>query len=342
MQSRENDSDMFVTIVMLALCSDLVAFWLAFGYGGWGLFNGGIIFLVVWVPHAFAHARCAKRITKWTAATILAFISSDLLLVGAFLAQRSPGGSRAWLCFNLVVGMKNAYYVPHWYTPQLAFFTFVLVFASWVCIWLIARQRLAWAPVAAVAINTTLCLALGTLLLAVVLDTQKNEQALMKNLGLPPANCGPIPMPLTNSPFQNDSRPLVGATPLLWYPPQIKENRVLIYLRGNPDVAERLRHSASDPQGPIVIYASWLVVGNVQGRINVRLIEESTGKEMPVWIHQSHSGTPDGVIDPADSTVIRGSYRRFTGRFHVSGSGCYAMEASWPEGKWRIPFAVGW
>jgi hypothetical protein len=50
---------------------------------------------------------------------------------------------------------------------------------------------------------------------------------------------------------------------------------------------------------------------------------------------------PETLADPSHSVADSAGYNQYSATFFVPGAGCYVMSASWPEGSWKVPLAVG-
>jgi hypothetical protein len=110
-----------------------------------------------------------------------------------------------------------------------------------------------------------------------------------------------------------------------------------------------ITRDASDPYSPYgwpIRFALTFKSGFTQP---VTLRGESLADGHPLWIL---FGDPDGTpvplftLDPGDAQDLgvngdATGTRWWNGRLYLPGSGCFALEASWPGGQWRAVFAAG-
>jgi hypothetical protein len=75
-----------------------------------------------------------------------------------------------------------------------------------------------------------------------------------------------------------------------------------------------------------------------------------TGRELAtgaaLWFKigdEAREPAPFGTLDPANPGVPPTSdgYKEFPSYLYVPQAGCYAVEAEWTDGRWRLVFGLG-
>lgn len=93
----------------------------------------------------------------------------------------------------------------------------------------------------------------------------------------------------------------------------------------------------------------WVVATTLHGSVTIHGTNLNTGAPVyPNAEYAKNSSTPTTlVLDPGDQSVISQDANRdeqwtqFPGDLTIPGAGCYALEAVWPGGSWRMTFAAG-
>ena len=179
-------------VIMISVAISIIAAWIGLN-GGWEMVLLFPPWLVVLIAHVCLHGKYAQRIEQWKTVSVFTFVCSDLLLLGVFLAQVGEGDELASVYITSVMHLGQ--YVPDWYSFQLGLSTIVLVFLSWICVWMVSRPRYNWhLPV---MINVVGCILVFVLLFNVVQGAKQkregktiSEVALMEALDvLPPRFC---------------------------------------------------------------------------------------------------------------------------------------------------------
>lgn len=91
----------------------------------------------------------------------------------------------------------------------------------------------------------------------------------------------------------------------------------------------------------------WVIQHGYAHLVHLSGSELSTGS--PLWFQIGNSvPTTTPVLDPAHPGAYPGDphdpdlvFPSYPSYLFIPRVGCYVLEASWPEGHWRIPFAAG-
>ncbi len=150
----------------------------------------------------------------------------------------------------------------------------------------------------------------------------------------PPTSCSPGPTPQAIS---REFGPALGQSPV-W---------ALTF--GSGPHGAVLLFDGSTTVGPHGLYRKvlWVILPGYSHKVQVSGTEVSSGASL--WFQIGNSDpTTNAVLDPAhpgaypvDPANPDAIFAEFPSYLFIPHSGCYVLEATWAEGRWRIPFAAG-
>jgi hypothetical protein len=192
--------------------------------------------------------------------------------------------------------------------------------------------------------RTNLCLALSLSLLAACSSTTQAAKptatpspAATTTVGRiaepPPTSCPSGPNPQTVSP---DFGPGLGQAPV-W---------VVAFSSGAHGAVLLLQGEATIGSHGYYQKVLWVIQPNYGHPVH--LSGSDTGRGSPLWF-QIGDGAPTTApaLDPThpgaeyNATNPDHVFAAYPSYLFVPQAGCYVLEASWPGGHWRIPFAAG-
>ncbi len=145
------------------------------------------------------------------------------------------------------------------------------------------------------------------------------------NVGRMPTDCALGPSP-TSRYLDSEFGPGVGG-PWLWL------------IGDGPDMSLTGAHSYEHGWG---VKALWVVGPHYTHPVTLR--GGSSNDATPIWFNFGDGPTPSPLLDPLHPGTITASdhgWAAFPSTVFIPKAGCYYLEASWPGGSWRMPFAAG-
>jgi hypothetical protein len=87
----------------------------------------------------------------------------------------------------------------------------------------------------------------------------------------------------------------------------------------------------------------WEIGPHFSQKVTLHGVNLRTG--VPLWFQFNGPETPAPVLDPQQPThpaaAAGGDYAEFGSYLYIPTADCYALDATWPGGQWRILFAAG-
>ena len=150
----------------------------------------------------------------------------------------------------------------------------------------------------------------------------------------PPTSCPSGPNPKTVSP---DVGPGLGQAPVWVVAFSSGPHGAILLLQGEAEI------------GPHGYYQKvlWVIQHGYQNPVHLSGSDSDRGA--PLWFQIGDGPpTPAPVLDPTRSAAYPMNpanpdevFPSYPSYLFIPHAGCYALEASWPEGHWRIPFTAG-
>ena len=149
----------------------------------------------------------------------------------------------------------------------------------------------------------------------------------------PPTSCPPGPNPQTVSP---DFGPGLGQAPAWAVAFSSGAHGAVLFLQGEATI------------GPHGYYQKvlWVIQPNYSHPVHLSGRDSDRGS--PLWFQiGDRAAATAPVLDPTqpgagyDATNPNQVFAAYPSYLFIPHAGCYVLEASWPEGHWRIPFAAG-
>jgi hypothetical protein len=162
--------------------------------------------------------------------------------------------------------------------------------------------------------------------------TNEEEPHVAKRLARAPSTCtGPTPRLVGFGDYGN----LAGSSPL-W---------AGFYAAFDP-AGQRYRIERDAPRTTYGwrIKVLWIVGPKLDRPARFEAGELATGAAL--WFEigeEDREPAPFGTLDPANPGVppTNDGYKEFPSYLYVPQAGCYALEAEWPDGRWRLVFGLG-
>lgn len=150
----------------------------------------------------------------------------------------------------------------------------------------------------------------------------------------PPTSCSSGPTPQAIS---RDFGPALGQSPVWAVTFGAGPRGAVLLLEGSTEL------------GPHGLYRKvlWVIQPGYSSKVHITGTDVSSGALL--WFEIANAGpTTDAVLDPThpgaypvDPANPDAIFAEFPSYLFVPRSGCYVLEATWAEGRWRIPFAAG-